>query len=69
VDVHRFPAQPAGDPAHAHFDVRFAFVADSALLTPGAEVGDARWAAPADLAGMGVDRSVWRPVRRLLDLS
>jgi 8-oxo-dGTP pyrophosphatase MutT (NUDIX family) len=69
VDVHRFPAQPGGDPAHLHFDVRFAFVAGSAALAPGAEVAGARWAAPTDLAAMGVDRSVWRPVRRLLALS
>lgn len=69
VDVHRFPARPGGDPAHLHFDVRFAFVAGAAALAPGAEVADARWAGPADLAGMAVDRSVWRPVGRLLDLS
>jgi 8-oxo-dGTP pyrophosphatase MutT (NUDIX family) len=69
VDVHRFPAQPGGDPGHLHFDVRFAFAAGSSLLAPGAEVGGVRWAAPDDLTGMGADRSVWRPVARLLDLS
>ena len=69
VDVHRFPAQPGGDPEHLHFDVRFAFVAGSPVLAPGAEVAGVRWAGPADLTAMGVDRSVWRPVSRLLDLS
>ena len=65
VDVHGYPARPGGDPAHEHFDLRFGFVARSPRLDRNQEVRDARWVAPAQLAGLGVDESVLRPAGKL----
>lgn len=65
IDVHVFP-EHGDQPTHRHFDVRFAFVARSVDVDHNAEVHDARWVTLADLPGLGVDRSVSRPVHRLL---
>jgi 8-oxo-dGTP pyrophosphatase MutT (NUDIX family) len=70
LDVHTFP-EGSGQPEHLHFDLRFAFVAGDDSLAPTAEVLEARWVSAAELDGLGVDRSVRRPVGKLLgpDLS
>jgi len=65
VDIHEFGA--SGDqPDHFHFDVRFAFMAVTEGLAPNTEVLEAVWVGVADLAGLGVDRSVTRPAGKLL---
>jgi len=65
VDVHAYPAR-AGEPAHLHFDVRFAFRAADARLRPNDEVREARWVGFGDLATLGADRSILRPAGKLL---
>lgn len=65
VDVHVFPAH--GDqPEHRHYDIRFAFVARDDTLDHNDEAHDARWVTVEGLAALGVDRSVLRPVAKLL---
>lgn len=70
LDIHVFP-EGAGQPEHRHLDLRFAFVAVDDRLEPAAEVLEALWVTPRELDGLGVDRSVRRPVGKLLgpDLS
>jgi len=64
VDIHAIPARP-GEPAHAHYDVRFAFVADrGAPLTVSAESHDLAWVPIADLDAAGVDESVRQLARK-----
>ena len=65
IDVHEFPESP-GQPRHLHFDLRFGFVAGSGVLAPTDEVKDCRWVRLDELEGLGVGRSVIRPVSRLL---
>ena len=64
VDIHQIPARKA-DPAHEHFDVRFAFVAKSQALVHSEEVADLRWVWLADVERMGTDESVLRAVNKL----
>jgi 8-oxo-dGTP pyrophosphatase MutT (NUDIX family) len=64
VDIHAIPARKA-DPAHEHFDVRFAFVAKTRTLVHSDEVADLRWVPLADVASMGTDESVLRAVGKL----
>ena len=56
VDVHRIPARP-GEPAHCHYDVRFAFQqsspADTAAVT---------WVALSEITEM----NLWRAARKVL---
>ena len=65
VDIHVFP-EGSGQPRHLHFDLRFGFVAGSGDLAITPEVRDCRWVTPRELIALGVDRSVLRPVGRLL---
>ena len=64
VDIHLIPARKQ-DPAHEHFDVRFAFVAKTRELVLSDEVADLRWVPLADVAQMGSDESVLRAVNKL----
>ena len=64
VDIHLIPARKA-DPAHEHFDVRFAFVAKTRELVHSDEVNDLRWVPLPDVEQMGADESVLRAVRKL----
>lgn len=63
VDVHTFP-QRHDQPEHLHFDVRWAFRADSTSIEAGDGAGDARWFAFEECLGM--EASIARPVRKLL---
>ena len=65
LDVHDIPARP-DEPAHAHFDVRFLFVAPTLAFALSAESKAARWVALTELSGPGVDASVARAARKLL---
>ncbi len=64
IDVHAIPARP-GEPAHEHFDVRFAFYADR-LAAPvvSAESHDVAWIAFAEIERYAIDDSVRRLVRK-----
>jgi 8-oxo-dGTP pyrophosphatase MutT (NUDIX family) len=68
VDIHLIPARKS-DPAHEHFDVRFAFVAKTRELVLSEEVADLRWVPLSDVEQMGTDESVLRAVEKLRALS
>lgn len=61
VDVHLIPANPR-EGAHAHFDVRYAFVAPREELTVSSEVKAARWVELEAVAGLNDEESLARPV-------
>jgi 8-oxo-dGTP pyrophosphatase MutT (NUDIX family) len=61
VDVHLIPPTPK-EGAHAHFDVRYAFVAASEQLTVASEVKAARWVELEAVAGLNDEESIARPV-------
>lgn len=62
LDIHSFPARDH-QPAHLHFDLRWAFRAVSEELTIGDGVSGVRWVPFAE--AMTMKPSVARPVRRL----
>ncbi len=64
VDIHSIPARKA-DPAHEHYDVRFAFVAKTRALVHSDEVADLRWVPLSHVQQMGTDESVLRAVAKL----
>lgn len=64
VDIHLIPARKA-DPAHEHFDVRFAFAAKTRELVHSDEVADLRWVPLNAVEQMGTDESVLRAVAKL----
>ena len=64
VDIHLIPTRKA-DPAHEHFDVRFAFVAPTRDLVHSEEVADLRWVPLAEVHTMATDESVMRAVKKL----
>ena len=69
VDVHPIPARP-GEPAHDHYDVRFAFEADPAEpLVVNAESQEVAWIALDALDAYGVDESVLRLARKTATLA
>jgi len=65
IDIHVFPGT-GSQARHQHFDLRFAFVAAQPEIGDSEEILDARWVAMEELADLGVDRSVTRPVSKLL---
>lgn len=69
LDVHSIPARP-GEPAHEHFDVRFAFEADPAEpLVVSGESHALAWIALGDLPAYGANESVLRLARKTGALS
>ena len=67
VDIHEIPARKQ-EPAHEHFDVRFAFVAKTRELVPSEEVLDLRWVPLDAVQSIATDDSVLRAVRKLREL-
>ncbi len=65
VDIHVFPE--SDQPKHHHYDVRFAFVATHADLASNHEVLEARWADLDEAGELNPDRSVVRPIQKLLE--
>jgi 8-oxo-dGTP pyrophosphatase MutT (NUDIX family) len=64
LDVHRIPGG-AGEPAHDHYDVRFALEADpSEPLIKSAESHALAWVPLAEIERYGVDESVLRLARK-----
>ena len=68
VDVHPIPAR-TGEPAHLHFDMRFALRAGSPTLRPASEVRGARWVAFDDVATLCPESSMARVLRKLRRLA
>lgn len=64
LDVHDIPAR-ADEPGHAHFDVRFLFVAPSRSFALSSESKAARWVLLSELCGPHVDASVARAAAKL----
>jgi 8-oxo-dGTP pyrophosphatase MutT (NUDIX family) len=64
VDIHTIPARKT-EPAHEHFDVRFAFVARTRDFERTEEVADVRWVPLERVHELGTDESVLRAVAKL----
>lgn len=64
LDIHVIPARKT-EPVHEHFDVRFAFVANSPEFNAGDDALDARWFPLAAVTEEASDRSVSRAVEKL----
>jgi 8-oxo-dGTP pyrophosphatase MutT (NUDIX family) len=68
VDVHDVPAR-GSEPAHKHYDVRFAFIADrTAPTVVSDESHELAWLPVADLSAPGVDPSVRRLAQKTSSL-
>lgn len=64
VDAHEIPARKS-EAAHVHYDVRFAFEADSAApLQISEESRELRWVSLDRIAGLNTDESVMRMVSK-----
>ena len=64
VDAHAIPARKS-EPAHVHYDVRYAFEADRSLpLEISAESRDLRWVPLDEVASLNTDESVMRMVSK-----
>ncbi len=66
VDVHRFPAR-GGEPAHLHFDLRWAFVARGTEMGAGDGTLAVRWVPLGEMAQMG-EAGLVRTARKLARL-
>lgn len=65
IDIHVFPER--GDqPEHRHYDLRFVFVTDDPTAEIGSEVLDFDWLDLEAAHRLGVDRSVIRPMTKIL---
>ena len=64
LDVHDIPPIK-GDPAHAHFDVRFLFRAPSLAFQADSDAKAARWVPLSEIDLELSDRSVLRAVEKL----
>ena len=64
LDIHEIPAHGA-EPAHFHYDVRFMLIApESASPILSEESRDLRWFTPGELAGLPLDESLRRMIRK-----
>ena len=68
LDIHRVPADIKGQPAHLHFDIRFAFRAHSRSVQAGSDARDVGWFPLDSLDTPTTDASVRRAIRRILTL-
>jgi 8-oxo-dGTP pyrophosphatase MutT (NUDIX family) len=69
VDAHDIPARP-GEPAHVHYDLRFAFFADPAEPPRrNAESHAVAWVPLAEIDALGIDDSVRRLVAKTAALT
>jgi 8-oxo-dGTP pyrophosphatase MutT (NUDIX family) len=65
IDIHVFPER-ADQPEHRHYDLRFAFVAVDDVPAIGPEILDFDWLDLGAAHRLGVDRSVIRPMTKIL---
>lgn len=66
LDTHRFPAR-GGQPAHLHFDLRWAFVAHRGQMGAGDGTLAVRWVPLAEMARME-EAGLVRTARKLMEL-
>jgi 8-oxo-dGTP pyrophosphatase MutT (NUDIX family) len=66
LDIHEIPARKE-QPTHQHFDVRFAFQAETDEVRALDGVLAVAWVRFEDLSTVGTDDSVMRPVSKLLE--
>lgn len=64
LDVHQIPAN-SREPAHAHYDLRFLFRANSTAFQAGSDAKDARWVPLDEITAALADDSVMRVVAKL----
>jgi 8-oxo-dGTP pyrophosphatase MutT (NUDIX family) len=67
VDIHTIPARKT-EPAHEHFDTRFAFVARTRDFARTEEVADVRWVPLERVGEITTDESVLRATKKLVAL-
>jgi len=68
LNHHPIPARGAGqvpEPAHRHFDLKFAFVAGNDEVVVSAEVVDASWVALEEVPALGVDEETLHELAKL----
>jgi len=65
LDVHEIPSLK-GDPAHAHYDVRFLFRSPTRAVEAGSDANAARWVPLAAVNADASDESVMRAVRKIV---
>jgi 8-oxo-dGTP pyrophosphatase MutT (NUDIX family) len=64
LDIHEIPAH-GGEPKHLHYDVRFMLIApEAATPVVSEESRDLRWFAAGELAGLEIDGSLRRMIRK-----
>ena len=68
VDIHDIPARKH-EPAHKHFDLRFAFVAKSRVMQASSDALDARWVDLDAIHTVESDESVMRAVTKLISMT
>jgi 8-oxo-dGTP pyrophosphatase MutT (NUDIX family) len=66
LDVHEIPARKS-DPAHYHYDVRFAFYAEHCEFVVSEESNDLAWVAVARLADFSQEQSMLRMAEKWLN--
>ena len=66
LDIHEVPDGIKGQPAHLHFDVRYAFQATTRQVRAASDARAVGWFPMASLDGPRTDASVRRAVRRLV---
>ena len=64
LDVHQIPSN-SREPAHAHFDLRFLFRANSLAFRAGSDAKDARWVPLDEITAALTDDSVLRALAKL----
>jgi 8-oxo-dGTP pyrophosphatase MutT (NUDIX family) len=65
IDIHEIPARKS-DPAHFHFDVRYAFAAPSRVFAVSGESHDLAWVGLDDLESFTTEQSILRMRRKWL---
>ncbi len=65
IDIHTFPGRGA-TPTHLHFDVRFHFEAQDWTVQALDGVNDARWVPFGGVEAFSTERSILRPVAKLV---
>ena len=66
IDVHPIPENlKKGEPAHAHYDLRFLFEAADDGVMAGSDANDAKWVKLDEIETVQTDESVMRAVRKL----
>lgn len=64
IDIHEIPARRT-EPTHAHFDVRFLFVAPNLDYSAGSDASAARWVPILQVSEVESDASVMRAIGKI----